>query len=89
MDTFPNTAVGCVEEIFLLFFVLMLFVGIAGGRADAVLKPLLDMIGQLFGALLSVFAMLLVLLLKLLATLVLAGIQQAAQAAQRRLANRQ
>jgi hypothetical protein len=84
METFLSSVVGFIEEIFLLFFTLMLFVGIAGGRADIVLKPLLDMIGQLIGALLSVLAMLLVLLIKLLGTLIVAGIQQAAAAAQSR-----
>jgi TRAP-type mannitol/chloroaromatic compound transport system permease large subunit len=84
METFPSSVLGLIEEICLLFFTLMLFVGIAGGRADMVLKPLLDMIGQLFGALLSVLAMLLVLMIKLLGTLIVAGIQQAAAAAQTR-----
>ena len=80
METFPNSALAFVEQIILLFFTLMLFVGIAGGRADSVLKPLLDIIGQLFGALLSVLSMLLVMLIKLFSTLIVAGIQQAGAA---------
>jgi len=82
METFPHSVFGFFEEIFLLFFTLMLFVGIAGGRADMVLKPLLDAIGQLFGALISVLSMLLVLVVKLLGTLIMAGLQQATAAIQ-------
>ena len=88
METFPNSALAFVEQIILLFFTLMLFVGIAGGRADSVLKPLLDIIGQLFGALLSVLSMLLVMLIKLFSTLIVAGIQQAGAAAQGRSAGK-
>lgn len=43
-----------VQSIFMIVFVLMLFVGVAGGRPETVLQPLMAITGQIVSTLLGV-----------------------------------
>lgn len=64
-----------IEQIFLLLFVLMVLVGIAGGNPSMVLKPVFDIVGQIVIALLSLLSTLLISLIRLLVSLLTSGIK--------------
>jgi hypothetical protein len=70
---------GSIEQIFLLLFVLMVLVGIAGGNPSMVLKPVFDIVGQIVMTLLSLLSTLLISLIRLLGTLLAEGIKLSAE----------
>ena len=73
--TEANSVLGGIEQIFLLLFVLMVLVGIAGGNPSIVLKPMFDIVGQIVMALLSMLSTLLISLIRLLGGLLTSGIK--------------
>ncbi|MFN8658165.1 MAG: hypothetical protein U0105_17645 [Candidatus Obscuribacterales bacterium] len=64
-----------MEQILLLIFTLMIFVGIAGGNPGMVLKPVFDIVGQLVGMLLGLLSTLIVTVFRAVCTLVVSAIQ--------------
>lgn len=62
-----SSALGGIEQIFLLIFMLMILVAIAGGNPSMVLKPVFDIVGQLVMALISLLSQLLIALFRVLA----------------------
>lgn len=68
-----------IEQIFLLLFVLMVLVGIAGGNPSMVLKPVFDIVGQIVMTLLSLLSTLLISLIRLLGSLLTSGIKLTAE----------
>ena len=74
-----NSALGAIEQLFLLIFVLMVLVGIAGGNPSMVLKPMFDIIGQIVMAFLSLLSNLLISLIRLLGSLLTSGIKLTAE----------
>lgn len=77
--TEANSALGGIEQVFLLLFVLMVLVGIAGGNPSMVLKPVFDTVGQIVMALLSLLSTLLISLIRLLGSLLTSGIKLTAE----------
>jgi len=77
--TEANSALGAIEQLFLLIFVLMVLVGIAGGNPSVVLKPMFDIVGQIVMALLSLLSTLLISLIRLLGCLLTSGIKLTAE----------
>lgn len=53
MNSDPTSPFAFVQSIFMIVFVLMLFVGVAGGTPETVLKPFMEIVSTLLGALLS------------------------------------
>lgn len=68
-----------IEQIFLLLFVLMVLVGIAGGNPSMVLKPVFDIVGQIVMSFLSLLSTLLISLIRLLGSLLTSGIKLTAE----------
>lgn len=68
-----SSALGGIEQIFLLVFMLMILVAIAGGNPSMVLKPVFDIVGQLVMALISLLSQLLIALFRVLASIVISG----------------
>lgn len=68
-----------IEQIFLILFVLMVLVGIAGGNPSIVLKPVFDIVGQIVMTLLSLLSTLLISLIRLLGSLLTSGIKLTAE----------
>lgn len=68
-----SSALGGIEQIFLLLFMLIILFAIAGGNPSMVLKPVFDIVGQLVKALLSLLTQLLIALFRLLANVVVSG----------------
>jgi hypothetical protein len=64
-----------MEQILLLVFMLMLFVGIAGGNPGMVVKPLFDIVTQLVGTLLQLLCTLIATLFRAACTLLVSAIQ--------------
>lgn len=64
-----------MEQILLLVFMLMLFVGIAGGNTGMVVKSLFDIVSQLVGAVLQLLCTLIITLFRAACTLVVSAIQ--------------
>jgi len=64
-----------MEQILLLVFMLMLFVGIAGGNPGMVVKPLFDIVSQLVGTLLQLLCTLIATLFRAACTLLVSAIQ--------------
>jgi len=62
-----------IQDIFLLLFMLMVLVGIAGGNPSMVLKPVFDIVGQLVMTLLSLLSQLLIALFRLLGSVLISG----------------
>jgi len=77
--TEANSVLCGIEQIFLLLFVLMVLVGIAGGNPSMVLKPVFDIVGQIVMALLSMLSTLLISLIRLLGSLLMSGIKLTAE----------
>ena len=73
MTTPTSSAFAGIEQIFLLLFVLMIFVGIAGGNPSMVLKPVFDIVGQIVMALISLLGQLLIALFRVLASVLISG----------------
>jgi hypothetical protein len=67
-----------IEQIFLLLFVLMIFVAIAGGNPSMVLKPVFDIVGQILMALISLLSQLVIALFRVLASVLISGTKLAA-----------
>ena len=63
-----------VQSIFLLVFVLMLFVGIAGGKPETVLAPFIDLIGKTIAALLGALVALVAAVLRGILSILLSGL---------------
>jgi len=63
----PTTSpvLGGIEQILLVVFILMIFVGIAGGNPSSVLKPFFEIVGQIVIALVSLLCALLTTVLQL------------------------
>lgn len=74
MTPYANSPLGFVEQILLIIFALMLFVGIAGGNPGMVLKPLFEITGQLVGTLLSLLSNLAATLFRALLSLAMDGL---------------
>ncbi len=68
-----SSALGGIEQIFLLLFMLMVLVVLAGGNPSMVLKPVFDIVGQLVMALVSLLSQLLIALFRVLASIVISG----------------
>jgi hypothetical protein len=64
-----------MEQILLLVFMLMLFVGIAGGNPGMVVKPLFDIVSQLVGTFLQMLCTLVITLFRAAFTLLVSAIQ--------------
>ena len=62
------------QSIFLLVFVLMLFVGIAGGKPESVLSPFIDLIGKTIAALLGAVVALVAAVLRGILSILLSGL---------------
>lgn len=77
--TGTTSVLGGVEQFFLLLFVLMVLVGIAGGNPSMVLKPVFDIVGQIVMSLLSLLSTLLISLIRLLGSLLTSGIKLTAE----------
>lgn len=63
-----------VQSIFLIVFILMLFVGVAGGRPDSVLQPLMGIVGQLISTLLGTLLALIAAVLRGILSILLSGL---------------
>ncbi|HEY9786832.1 MAG TPA: hypothetical protein V6D17_15690 [Candidatus Obscuribacterales bacterium] len=72
-----NPLLGSIEQILLVVFILMLFVGIAGGNPAMVLKPTLDIVGHIVGALLGLLCTLVATLFRVVLSLLAAALQAA------------
>lgn len=79
MTDATSSAIGGIEQIFLLLFVLMVLVGIAGGNPSMVLRPMFDIVGQLAMALISLLSTLLISVFRVLASVLLSGIKLGAE----------
>lgn len=75
MEHNANAPLTSLEQILLPVFMLMVFVGIAGGNPSTVLKPLFEIAGHLASMLLSLFCTLVTSLFQALLSLVLSGAQ--------------
>ena len=64
---------GIVEQVFLLAFILMLLVGLAGGRSEAVIRPLFEIFSTMLSALMGLMLLLLKTLLSALSNIVASG----------------
>lgn len=79
MTTPISSPLAGIEQIFLLLFMLMILVAIAGGNPSMVLKPMFDIVGQIVMALLSLLSTLLISLFRVLGTVAVSGINLAAE----------
>jgi ABC-type polysaccharide/polyol phosphate export permease len=70
-----SSPLGFIEQILLVIFMLMLFVGIAGGNPSMVIKPVFDIVRQLLGTILSLLCSLLLTVFRALITLLTSGLQ--------------
>ena len=70
-----SSPLGFIEQILLVIFMLMLFVGIAGGNPGMVIKPVFDIVGQLLGTILSLLCSLILTVFRALITLLTSGLQ--------------
>lgn len=70
-----SSPLGFIEQILLVIFMLMLFVGIAGGNPSMIIKPVFGIVGQLLGTILSVLCSLLLTVFRALITLFMSGLQ--------------
>ncbi|HEY9786349.1 MAG TPA: hypothetical protein V6D17_13160 [Candidatus Obscuribacterales bacterium] len=73
-----NSPLAGVEQILLIIFMLMVFVGIAGGNPSMVLKPVFEIIGQILMALISLLTALITTLFRVVLSVFLAAIQSLA-----------
>lgn len=69
----PMSWLGGIEQIFLLIFMLIVLVGIAGGDPSMVLKPVFGIVQQIVMALISVLGTLLISLFRLFANILISG----------------
>ncbi len=70
-----SSPLGFIEQILLVIFMLMLFVGIAGGNPSMVIKQVFDILGQLLGTILSLLCSLFLTVFRALITLLTSGLQ--------------
>lgn len=70
-----SSPLGFIKPILLVIFMLMLFVGIAGGNPSMVIRPAFDIVGQLLGTILSLLCSLLLTVSRALITLLTSGLQ--------------
>lgn len=70
-----TSPLGFIEQILLVIFMLMLFVGIAGGNPSMVIKPVFDIVGQLLCTILSLLCSLILTMFRALITLLTSGLQ--------------
>ena len=75
MTTPMSSPLAGIEQIFLLLFMLMILVAIAGGNPSMVLKPTFDIVGQIVMALLSLLSTLLITLFRVLGNVLVSGIK--------------
>ena len=75
----PSSLLIGIEQIFLLIFMLMVLVGIAGGNPSIVLKPVFDIAGQVVTTLLSLLSTFLNSLIRLLANVLMSGFKLLAE----------
>lgn len=80
MTTPMSSALGGIEQIFLLLFMLMVLVGIAGGNPSMVLNPVFDIVGQMVKALISLLSTLLITLFRVLGSVGVSGVKLLAEA---------
>lgn len=69
------TPLAGIEQILLIVFVLMVFVGIAGGNPSMVLKPTFDIVGQLATMLLGLISTLVATLFQTLLSVLVSIVQ--------------
>ncbi len=79
MTTPMSSACAGIEQIFLLLFVLMVLIGIAGGNPSMVLKPVFDIVGQLVMTLISLLSQLLIALIRVLGSVLVSGTKLVAE----------
>ncbi|MBZ0189783.1 MAG: hypothetical protein K8F91_26290 [Candidatus Obscuribacterales bacterium] len=75
----PTSWLGGIEQIFLLIFMLIVLVGIAGGDASMVLKPVFGIVQQIVMSLISLLSNLLMSLFTLSANLLISGFKLLAE----------
>lgn len=75
MEAHVNSPLGFIEQILLVIFMLMLFAGIAGGNPGMIIKPVFDIVGQLFGTILGLLCNLILTVFRALITLLTSGLQ--------------
>jgi hypothetical protein len=63
-----------VQSIFMLVLILMLFVGVAGGKPETVLQPLMGIIGTLISTLLTTGLALVAAILRGILSILLSGL---------------
>jgi hypothetical protein len=80
MTTPTSSALGGIEQIFLLLFMLMVLVGIAGGNPSMVFNPVFDIVGQMVKALISLLSTLLITLFRVLGSVLVSGVRLLAEA---------
>lgn len=80
MTTPTSSVLGGIEQIFLLLFMLMVLVGIAGGNPSMVLNPVFDIVGQMVKALISLLSTLLITLFRVLGSVLVSGVKLLAEA---------
>lgn len=66
---------GGIEQIFLLMFLFMILVGIAGGNPSMVLTPVFDIVGRLAGMILSLLSTLITRVFQFGLTLLTSGLK--------------
>ncbi len=62
-----------VQSIFMIVFILMLFVGIVGGKPETVLQPLMHIVGTLIATLLTTGLALVAAVLRGILSILLSG----------------
>lgn len=75
MTTPTSSMLSGIEQIFLLLFMLMVLVGIAGGNPSMVLNPVFDIVGQMVKALISLLSTLLITLFRVLGSVLVSGVK--------------
>jgi hypothetical protein len=70
-----NSPLGFIEQILLIIFMLMVFVGIAGGNPSMVLKPMFDIVGQIVMAVISLLCALITTLFRVVLSVLVSGVQ--------------
>ena len=73
MTPHMNSPFGIVEQVFLLAFILMLLVGLAGGRSEAVVSLLLEIFGTAASAVMGLALMMLKTVFSLVGNIAVSG----------------
>lgn len=74
MTTDVSSPFAFVQSILMIVFILMLFVGVAGGKPETVLQPFMGIIGQLISTLLGTALSLVAAILRGILSILLSGL---------------